>query len=115
GERDMGRAGKSGGSGIISGRRRKKKPNETRLTVMSIIPGDTPATRAGLKAGDKIVKIGDDPTINLNLDEAKNRLRGDPQTKVTVVVERGETPAQAFDLTRDIIHVPSVHPHLLAA
>src|SRR5215470_3501247 len=95
-EMDMSTSGKFGGIGIIIGMRKDKKTNENRLTVMSIIPGDTPATRAGLKAGDKITKIGD------------------PPTKVTVIVERGDAPPQPFELTRDIIHVPSVHQHLLA-
>src|SRR5262249_20749781 len=111
-EMDMSTSGKFGGIGIIIGMRKDKKTNENRLTVMSIIPGDTPATRAGLKAGDKIVKIGDDPTINLNLDEAKNRLRSDPQSNVIVIVERASAPAQPFQLTCHIIHVPSVLQHL---
>ena len=117
-EMDISTSGKFGGIGIVIGLRKDKKTNENRLTVMSLVPGETPASRAGLKAGDRIVKIGDEPTINLTLNEAMNRLRGDPQTKVTVTIERGVAdnvqPPQPFDLVRDIIHVPSVHPHMLA-
>jgi carboxyl-terminal processing protease len=113
-EMEINTSGKFGGIGIVIGMRKDKKTNENRLTVISLIQGDTPATRAGLKPGDRISKIGDDPTLNLTLNEAMNRLRGDPQTKVTILVERGAEAAQPYELTRDIIHVPSVHQHLLA-
>src|SRR5262249_46435924 len=113
-EMDITTAGKFGGIGIVIGMRKDKKSNENRLTVINLIAGDTPATRAGLKAGDHIVKINDDPTINLTLNEAMNRLRGDPQTKVSVTVERAGAAEQAYDIVRDVIRVPSVHPHLLA-
>ena len=114
-EMDIDTSGKFGGIGIVIGMRKDKKSNENRLTVINLIAGDTPASRAGLKAGDHIVKINDEPTMNLTLNEAMNRLRGDPQTKVQVTVSRKDAPAeQAFDLTRDIIRVPSVHTHLLA-
>jgi carboxyl-terminal processing protease len=112
---DINTSGKFGGIGIVIGMRRDKKANTNRLTVINLIQGETPATRAGLKAGDRIVKINDEPTDNLTLNEAMNRLRGDPQTKVSVTVERpGVTvPAQVYELVRDIIHVPSVHARLL--
>jgi carboxyl-terminal processing protease len=113
-EMDIDTSGKFGGIGIVIGMRKDKKSNENKLTVISLIAGDTPATRAGLKAGDHIIKINDEPTTNLTLNEAMNRLRGDPQTKVTVTVSRRDVGEQAFDLTRDLIRVPSVHTHLLA-
>ncbi len=114
-EMDINTTGKFGGIGIVIGMRKDKKTEQNRLTVISLIGGDTPATRAGLKPGDTIVKIGEDPTQNLTLNEAMNRLRGDPQTKVTITVERGSVDGiMAFDLVRDIIRVPSVHTRLLA-
>src|SRR5262249_45896291 len=57
------------------------------LTVMDPMP-DTPAGRAGLKRLDRIVKINNESTLNMPLDDAVRRLRGDPGTPVTVWVTR---------------------------
>lgn len=77
------------------------------------MPG-TPASRAGILANDHIVKIDDEATVNLTLTEAVNRLRGDPDTNVTVWIERKGQPGPAtdggllkFPLTRAEIHVNS--------
>jgi carboxyl-terminal processing protease len=114
-EMDVQTSGKFGGIGIVIGMRKDKKDGQNKLTVMSLIPGETPASRAGLKAGDRIVKINDEATINLTINEAMSRLRGDPQTKVVVTIERTGVAATApYDIIRDVIHVTSVHPHLLS-
>jgi carboxyl-terminal processing protease len=111
--------GKFGGLGIGIGIRRDM------LTVLSILGPVTPAARGGLKAGDHIVRINDESTINMLLSEAVNRLRGDPGTKVTVYVERdGQKGTKKVVLERAIIDVPNVvglppaeysHPKILKA
>src|ERR1700742_2369338 len=79
------------------------------LTVLNPMP-DTPAGRAGLKRLDRIVKINNESTLNMPLDDAVRRLRGDPGTPVTVWVTReGEWQGpKAFNLIREVIKVRSV-------
>ena len=78
------------------------------LTVIAPIE-DTPAFRAGLKAGDKIVRIEKEPTKDLNVMDAVKRLRGEPGTKVTIwIMREGFTEAKSFTITRDIIKIKSV-------
>jgi carboxyl-terminal processing protease len=78
------------------------------LTVISPIE-DTPAYRAGIKAGDKIVKINEDSTKGLNLMECVKRLRGPKGTHVTLTIFReGSTQTQEIGMVRDIIKIQSV-------
>ena len=78
------------------------------LTIIAPIE-DTPADRAGLLAGDKIVKIEDDPTKDLTVMDAVKRLRGEPGTQVTIWVAReGASELLPFTITRDIIKIRSV-------
>lgn len=75
---------------------------------------DTPAWRAGIQAGDYIIKIDDTSVRGLTLNEAVKRLRGKPNTQVTVSVARkGEPKSLSFTLTRAIIQVKSVKSKLL--
>jgi carboxyl-terminal processing protease len=57
------------------------------LTVVSPIE-DTPAWRAGIKPGDKIIEIDDITTKGISVKEAMNKLRGKPGTKVTITIVR---------------------------
>ncbi|MGE5699620.1 MAG: S41 family peptidase [Deltaproteobacteria bacterium] len=78
------------------------------LTVISPID-DTPAFRAGLQAGDKIIRIENEPTRDMNVMDAVKRLRGEPGTKVTIWIARsGLTELRAFTITRAIIKIKSV-------
>ncbi len=78
------------------------------LTIIAPID-DTPASRAGLKAGDTIVKIENDPTRDMTINDAVKRMRGEPDTKVTIWIAReGFTEPKAFTLTRAIIKIKSV-------
>ncbi len=78
------------------------------LTVISPIE-DTPAFRAGLQAGDKIVKIESEPTRDMNVMDAVKKLRGEPGTKVTItIVREGLSEPKAYTITRDIIKIRSV-------
>src|SRR5260221_5337078 len=86
------------------------------LTVMNPMP-NTPAGRAGLLRFDRITKINNESTLNMPLDDAVKRLRGDPGTKVTVFIHRdgakGWEGSKSFDLVREQIKVPSVESRLL--
>lgn len=70
---------------------------------------DTPAYKAGLKSGDLIMKLDDTPVKGLSLNDAVKRMRGKPDTKITLLVLRkGEAKPLTFVLTRAIIKTQSV-------
>ncbi len=95
-------AGKFGGLGITIG------IQDTLLTVIAPMEG-TPAFRAGLLSGDKIMEINGDSTEGLALEDAVKKLRGDPGTKVKVKIFRPSTQLmKEFELERAIINVPSI-------
>ncbi|MBU1006314.1 MAG: S41 family peptidase [Candidatus Omnitrophica bacterium] len=78
------------------------------LTIITPID-DTPAYEAGLKAGDRIVKIEDEITRDLTLIEAVKRLRGKPGTKVRITVLREEERKLLdFTIIRSIIKLESI-------
>ncbi|MDO8603768.1 MAG: S41 family peptidase [Candidatus Omnitrophota bacterium] len=78
------------------------------LTIISPID-DTPAYKAGLKAGDKIVKIEGDTTKDLTLIDAVKKLRGKPGTDVNIIVLReSEKKLLEFKITRAIIKIASI-------
>ena len=78
------------------------------LTVVSPIEG-TPAHRAGLLTGDRIVKIDGLVTKDMQLPDAVKRMRGKPGTKVTItIVREGWAEPKDFDITREQIRVQSV-------
>lgn len=75
---------------------------------------DTPASRAGLKAQDHIVRIEDESTINMDLTDAVGKLRGKPGDPVMIMVMRkGFSEPRAFTIIRDIIKVNPVEGELL--
>ena len=78
------------------------------LTVIAPIE-DTPAYRAGIHAGDKILKINEEPTKGLSLMECVKRLRGPQGTKITItIIREGFTQMQDVTIVRDIINIQSV-------
>ena len=78
------------------------------LTVVSPIE-DTPAYRAGVKAGDQIIKINGDSTKDITIMEAVKKLRGPKGTKVTITVLReGMVKSEDITINRDIIKIKSV-------
>lgn len=78
------------------------------LQVVAPLEG-TPAQRAGLRAGDKIIKIGDTPTADLNIDEAVNLIRGPKGTEVTLTIFREDwEKSKEFKIVREVIEVPSL-------
>jgi carboxyl-terminal processing protease len=83
------------------------------LTVVAPLKG-TPAEKAGVKSGDKIIKIGDQSALNMTSDEAVKSIRGKVGTTITVVFERkGESDLLTKTLVRDIIEVPMIETKLL--
>ncbi len=78
------------------------------LTVVAPIDG-TPADRAGIQPGDRIVKIEGISTKDMQLVEAVKRMRGKPGTKVTIsIVREGWLEPRDFTIAREQIHVQSV-------
>ena len=106
-ELDASTSGKFGGLGIVIRMVDKK--------LMVIRPmKNTPAWRAGIKAGDHIVKIDNQSTDVLTSDEAVGRMRGEPDTPVTLWIERtGSAAPLRFDLVRAEITSESVRAKLL--
>jgi len=78
------------------------------LTIVSPIE-DTPAFRAGLQAGDRIIKIGGEPTKGMSLFEAVKKMRGKKGTKIDLTIFR-EGVEEPFDvaIVRDVIKINSV-------
>jgi carboxyl-terminal processing protease len=78
------------------------------LTVVTPIEG-TPASKAGILAGDLILKIDGEPTKSLTLMESVKRLRGPKGTKVTITIMReGFAKPKDVPLTRDVIPIRSI-------
>lgn len=78
------------------------------VKVVSPIEG-SPAFRAGLKSGDLITRIDDTPVKGLSVDQAVKRMRGEPNTKVTLVVYRkDESRTFPVTLVREEIRQQSV-------
>ena len=70
---------------------------------------DTPAFRAGVKAGDLIVKLDETPVKGMTLSDAVKRMRGKPKTQITLTIARkGEAKPLVLTLTREKIKVQSV-------
>ncbi|HEY4495295.1 MAG TPA: S41 family peptidase [Candidatus Paceibacterota bacterium] len=69
---------------------------------------DTPAQKAGLLAGDKILKINGEPTDDITVEEAVTKIRGEVGTKVTLSILRGNDGTKAKDITieRAVIKIP---------
>jgi carboxyl-terminal processing protease len=95
--------GEFGGLGITVGIR------DGALTVISPID-DTPAYRAGLKSGDIILKIGEQATLNMTIDDSVNLMRGKAGTPVELtIVRKGENKPFRVKIVRDIITIDSVY------
>jgi len=78
------------------------------LTVVTPIDG-TPAFRAGIQPGDRIVKIEGISTKDMQLTDAVKRMRGKPGTKITIsVVREGWVESKEFEIIREQIRVQSV-------
>lgn len=95
--------GEFGGLGISIGMK------EGALTVIAPLDG-TPAFRAGVQAGDIILKIDDKATLGMNIDESVKLMRGKPGTGVTLTIIRKDEPKPLeIEIIRDIIEIQSVY------
>ncbi len=95
--------GEFGGLGITVGMK------DGALTVIAPLE-DTPADKAGLKAGDIILKINDDSTLNMTIDEAVSIMRGEVGTPIDItIVRRDEPKPLEIHIVRAIIKIQSVY------
>jgi len=95
--------GEFGGLGISVGMK------DGALTVIAPLEG-TPAMRAGVKAGDIILKIDNKATIGMSIDESVKLMRGKPKTDIVLTVVRKDVPKPlTIKITRDIIKIQSVY------
>jgi len=78
--------------------------------LMVIAPlKNTPAYRAGIKSGDKIVQIDEKPTSGLNTTEAVSLIKGPKGTKVKLtLVREGEEEPLVIEVIRDVINIPTI-------
>ncbi|HEX4984444.1 MAG TPA: S41 family peptidase [Burkholderiales bacterium] len=75
---------------------------------------DTPAWRAGLKSGDLIIKLDDTSVKGLTLNDAVKRMRGKPDTPITLTyMRKGDAKPRVVTITRAIIQIQSVKAKLL--
>lgn len=87
------------------------REEERRIRIGRVLPG-SPAEKGGLRAGDLVMQIDKQSTVNLRVVEAQQLLRGPVDTTVVVKVRRGEQTL-TLTLTRQIIRVESVTSELL--
>jgi len=101
-------SGKFGGLGIEVGM------ENGLVRVISPID-DTPAQRAGIRAGDLIVTLDKEPVMGMSLNDAVSRMRGEPGTEISLEVRReGESELLSFTLERAEIKVASVRTDVLS-
>jgi carboxyl-terminal processing protease len=94
--------GEFGGLGFVIAMR------DGNLTVVRVLK-NTPAQKAGIHPKDVITKIGEQSTVNMDLQDAVDRLRGKPSSHVALTVQRAAWPdARRFDLAREVISVETV-------
>jgi carboxyl-terminal processing protease len=101
-ELQVGTQGQFGGLGIEVGM------EDGFVKVISPIE-DTPAFKAGIKPNDLIIKLDDTPVKGMSLNDAVKRMRGKPNTTITLTISRkGESAPVVVTLTRAVIRVQSV-------
>lgn len=106
-ELQIGTQGEFGGLGI------EVSMEDGFVKVISPIE-DTPAFRAGIKPGDLIIKLDDTAVKGLSLTDAIKRMRGKPNTSITLtVLRKGETKPLIFTLIRAVIKIQSVKSKLI--
>ncbi|MEN6586534.1 MAG: S41 family peptidase [Sulfuricella sp.] len=106
-ELQVGTQGEFGGLGIEVGM------EDGFVKVVSPIE-DTPAFNAGIKSGDLIIKLDDTPVKGMTINDAVKRMRGKPNTPITLTVMRkGQNKPLLFTITRAIIKIKSVKSKLL--
>src|SRR6476659_4486014 len=106
-ELQVGTQGEFGGLGIEVGM------EDGFVKVISPIE-DTPAFKAGIKPNDLIIKLDDTPVKGMSLNDAVKRMRGKPNTSITLTISRkGESAPIVVTLTRAVIRVQSVKSKII--
>jgi len=106
-ELQEGTTGEFGGLGIEVGM------EDGFVKVISPID-DTPAQRAGVKAGDLIIKLDDTPVKGMSLNDAVKKMRGEPGTDIVLtIVRESEDKPLKITITRDVITIKSVRSRTL--
>jgi carboxyl-terminal processing protease len=101
-------SGKFGGLGV------EVLPEDGFIRVISPID-DTPAQRAGIQAGDLIVRLNDTPVKGLSMREAIEMMRGEKGTKILLtIIRQGENKPLQINVVRDTINVQSVRSKILS-
>jgi carboxyl-terminal processing protease len=99
-------SGKFGGLGIVISKK------DEGIQVISPID-DTPAYKAGIQAGDLIVKIGKKPVRGMSLEDGVDLMRGEPGTDVQITILRKNQKPFVVNITREIITIVTVKGYLL--
>src|SRR5688572_15186466 len=99
-------SGEFGGLGILIG------VKDNLLTVISPIEG-TPAYKAGVRSGDKIIKVNGKSTKGMSINDAVKLLRGPRGTKVQLSIRRDAAKQVEYSVMRDIIKIPSVRGKMI--
>jgi len=93
--------GSFGGIGVVMG------VKDNIITVISAIEG-TPGEAAGIQTGDQIIKINDEATKDMPIDQVANKIRGDAGTKVVLTIRRQGVEDKDYEITRSNIETKSV-------
>ncbi|HIF47119.1 S41 family peptidase [Candidatus Thioglobus sp.] len=99
-------SGKFGGLGIVISKK------DEGIQVISPID-DTPAYKAGIQAGDLIVKIGKKLVRGMSLEDGVDLMRGEPGTNIQITILRKNQKPFVVDITREIITIVTVKGYLL--
>ena len=99
-------SGKFAGLGIVVSMK------DSLIQVISPID-DTPAYRAGIQAGDLIIKIDDKPVRGMTLEDGVGLMRGEPDSSIELTIVRKNKKPFVVNITRQIITITSVKGHLL--
>jgi carboxyl-terminal processing protease len=106
-ELQVGTTGQFGGLGIEVGM-------ENGFVKVIAPIDDTPAQRAGVKAGDLVIRLDDTPVKGMTLNEAVKIMRGEPGSEIELtIVREGVDQPLKISITRDVIKVKSVRARLL--
>jgi carboxyl-terminal processing protease len=98
--------------GRFSGIGTEVVPDKLGLRVTRVFPG-TPAAKAGIKAGDRIVAVGGVPIAGKPVEQTTSLIRGKPGTFVTITVQSGKPPVRRqVRVARAQVSTPSVAPAL---
>ncbi len=87
---------------------------DDRLAIIAPLPG-TPAARAGLVAGDLLLKIDELDAEGLSIDEAISHIRGPKGTAVVLIIQRGTAEPQEVKVVRDTITIKTITTKMLNA